>query len=679
MPQPFKILIAEDNPADAELMVRELRRAGLEPDWQRVDTEAAYLERLHGGLDLVLSDYAMPQFNGLRALELLKQRGLEVPLIIVSGTIGEDTAVAAMKLGAADYLLKDRLTRLGAAVTHALAESRLRGEQRQSDEALRIAAQALKVSEARFKHLDDSGIIGIMITDTLGNIHEANDAFLQIVGFSREDLALGKVRLHDMTPLEWRALDEQALEKFKATGMVAAREKEYLRKDGTRAPVLVGGAMLDAPRCIAFVLDLTDLKRAQEAGTRAAAVAEKESTGRKLAEEALRQTEEQLRQSQKMEAIGTLAGSVAHDFNNLLTVILSYTALLLEDLQAADPMHADLEQIAQAGKRAVELTRQLLAFSRQQVLQPQIVNLNDAISGMTNMLRRLIGEDIELSLLPAANLGTVLVDPGQIEQVLLNLVVNARDAMPRGGKLTIETANVDLDESFAADHLEVVPGRHVMLSVSDTGVGMDAATRARIFEPFFTTKEKGKGTGLGLSTVFGIVKQSAGSVWVYSEVGSGTTFKVYLPRAAAGASAPVGAGPPLATVRGSETILLVEDDEQVRILACTILRRSGYRVLDAATGGDALLICEQYQGTIHLLLTDVVMPRMSGRELWERLAPVRKAMKVLFMSGYTDDAIVRHGVMSSEFPFIQKPLMPALLLTKLRGVLDGSGKSSDAS
>jgi PAS domain S-box-containing protein len=252
MPQPLKVLIAEDNPADAELMVRELRRAGFEPDWQRVDTEAAYLERLDSGLDLVLSDYAMPQFSGLRALELLKQRGLEVPLIIVSGTIGEDTAVAAMKVGAADYLLKDRLTRLGTAVTHALAESRSRRERRQSDEALRIAAQALEVSEARFKHLDDSGIIGILITDTLGNIHEANDAFLRIVGFSREDLALGKVRLRDMTPPEWRALDDEALEKFEATGIVTARQKEYLRKDGTRAPVLVGAAMLDAPRCIAL-------------------------------------------------------------------------------------------------------------------------------------------------------------------------------------------------------------------------------------------------------------------------------------------------------------------------------------------------------------------------------------------------------------------------------------------
>jgi two-component system cell cycle sensor histidine kinase/response regulator CckA len=679
LPQPLKVLIAEDNPADAELMVRELRRAGFEPDWQRVDTEAAYLERLHSGLDLVLSDYAMPQFSGLRALQLLKQRGLEVPLIIVSGTIGEDTAVAAMKVGAADYLLKDRLTRLGTAVTHALAESRLRRERRQSDEALRIAAQALKVSEARFKHLDDSGIIGILISDTLGNIHEANDAFLRIVGFSSEDLALGKVRLRDMTPPEWRALDDEALEKIEATGIVTAREKEYLRKDGTRAPVLVGAAMLDAPRCIAFVLDLTHLKRAEEAGAQATALAERESAGRELAEDALRQTEEQLRQSQKMEAIGTLAGSVAHDFNNLLTVILSYTALLLEDLQAADPMRADLEQIARAGKRAVQLTQQLLAFSRQQVLQPQIVNLNDAISGMSNMLRRLIGEDIELSLVPAVKLGAVLVDPGQVEQVLLNLVVNARDAMPQGGKLTIETANVDLDESFAADHLEVEPGRHVMLSVSDTGVGMDAATRSRIFEPFFTTKEKGKGTGLGLSTVFGIVKQSAGSVWVYSEVGSGTTFKVYLPRAAEGATRPLSAEQPRVTLRGSETILLVEDDEQVRILACAVLRRNGYSVLDAATGGDALLICEQHKGTLHLLLTDVVMPRMSGRQLWERLAPLRENMKVLFMSGYTDDAIVRHGVLSSEFPFIQKPLIPAVLLTKLRAVLDGSGRSPEAS
>jgi two-component system, cell cycle sensor histidine kinase and response regulator CckA len=536
----------------------------------------------------------------------------------------------------------------------------------------RRAAEALEISEARFRHLAESGILGIMIADTLGNIHEANDAFLRIVGFSREDLASGKLRWADMTPPEWRQSDELAIEELRVTGVARAWEKEYVRKDGTRAPVLVGVAMLDAPRCIAFVLDRTDQKRAEEGQARAVALAEKESADRERAETALRQTEEQLRQSQKMEAIGTLAGSIAHDFNNLLSVVLSYTEMLVHDLEPADPMRADLEQVARAGRRANDLTRQLLAFSRQQVLQPKIVNLNDAISGIAKMLRRLIGEDIELALLPAAVLGTVFVDPGQTEQVLLNLIVNARDAMPHGGKLTIETADVELDRSYAEEHVGVEPGRYVMLGVSDTGMGMDRATQARIFEPFFTTKGQGKGTGLGLSTVFGIVKQSGGHIWVYSEPGKGTTFKIYLPRSDGNADTSERAGPLPATLRGSETILLVEDDEQVRALAVAILRRHGYHVLEAASGGDALLICEQFEGTIHLLLTDVVMPRMSGRQLWERLAPLRPAMKVLFMSGYTDDGIVHHGVLSSEFAFVQKPLMPEPLLVSVRSVLGES-------
>lgn len=528
---------------------------------------------------------------------------------------------------------------------------------------IRRAAEALQVSEARFRHLAESGIIGIIIADTLGNIQEANDEFLRIVGFSREDLLAGKVSWANMTPPEWRAMDDLAIEQLGKTGVAKPWAKEYLRKDGTRVPVLVGVTMLEPPRCICFALDRTEQNQA-------IAVAERESADRERTEETLRETEAQLRQSQRMEAIGTLAGSIAHDFNNLLSVILSYAELLANDLETADPMRGELEQISRAGRRANDLTRQLLAFSRRQVLQPEVVNLNDVISGMSKMLLRVIGEDVELALLPATDLGAVFVDPGQIEQVLLNLIVNARDAMPSGGRLAVETANVDLDLAYAAEHLDVAPGRYVMLGVSDDGTGMDRATQARVFEPFFTTKSQGKGTGLGLSTVFGIVKQSGGSVWVYSEPGHGTTFKVYLPRSDAPVSPTERAAPQPGSFRGSETVLLVEDDEQVRNVACAILSRSGYHVLEAATGGDALLICEQHEATIDVLVTDVVMPRMSGRQLWERLAPLRPEMKVLFMSGYTDDAIVRHGVLSSELAFVQKPLMPGPLLMKLRGVLD---------
>jgi signal transduction histidine kinase/CheY-like chemotaxis protein/putative methionine-R-sulfoxide reductase with GAF domain len=383
-----------------------------------------------------------------------------------------------------------------------------------------------------------------------------------------------------------------------------------------------------------------------------------------------RRLEEQLRQSQKMEAVGQLAGGIAHDFNNLLSVILSYTTIVGRELPAGDPLVFDMQQISQAAVRASELTAQLLVFSRKQVLQPRVVDLNQVVAGLESMLHRVVGEATSLQWLPHSGPCKALVDPGQVEQVLLNLAVNARDAMPKGGLLTLETRVVELSTQDVAGHPGVAPGQYVLLRVSDTGVGMDAATRARIFEPFFTTKERGKGTGLGLSMVWGIIAQSGGSIWVESEPGRGTTFKLYVP-SVDGAVELVSSRPmSVAPQQGNETILLVEDDEQVRTLVKSVLRRNGYNVLDARNGGEALLLCEQHEGRVHLLLTDVVMQRMTGRELAERLAQVRADLKVLYVSGYAENSIVDHGVLAAGISFLSKPITPDALLDKVRQVLD---------
>jgi CheY-like chemotaxis protein len=374
-----------------------------------------------------------------------------------------------------------------------------------------------------------------------------------------------------------------------------------------------------------------------------------------------------------MEAVGRLAGGVAHDFNNMLSVILSYAQLLRTELRPNDPMRADLEEIAKAAQRAASLTRQLLLFSRQQVVEPKVLDLNDLLTDMDRMLRRILGEDVDLAVIQGPELGRIRADASSIEQVVMNLAVNARDAMPTGGQLTIETRNVELDDDYAREHLGSKPGHHVMLAVTDTGVGMDKDTQARIFEPFFTTKEPGEGTGLGLSTVFGIAQQSQGSVWVYSEPGKGTTFKVYFPRVNAELDARGLTRPPT-TLRGHETILLVEDEEQVRNVAQDILKRSGYHVMVAQNAGEALLLCEKHTGVIHMLLTDVVMPQMSGAELAKRIAKTRPDMKVLCMSGYTDDSIVRHGVLESGVAFLQKPFTPESLMRKVREVFNAAAK-----
>jgi PAS domain S-box-containing protein len=397
-----------------------------------------------------------------------------------------------------------------------------------------------------------------------------------------------------------------------------------------------------------------------------------DATYRRRAELRRDSLEEQLRQSQKMEAVGRLAGGVAHDFNNLLSVISGYGEDMLKELEPSHPMRDDLDEICKASTRAADLTKQLLMFSRQQVLEPKVTDLNEVVSGLSRMLQRVLGESTELSLILEPELGRIRADRGNLEQVCMNLAVNARDAMPDGGKLTIETTNVDLDETFVREHLGTAPGPYVVMAVSDTGVGMDRATQSRIFEPFFTTKDPGKGTGLGLSTVFGIVQQSGGGIWVYSELGRGTTFKLYLPRVD-GEVEPQRPSIVPTELRGSETILLVEDEPQVRAVARRILERNGYHVLAPESVEDAERLSSEHPRGIDLLVTDVVMPRISGVELAKRLLRRRPQLRVLFVSGYSDGGIGAHGVLEHGAAFLQKPFTSDLLARKVRSVLDGTG------
>ena len=640
--QPLSVLIVEDSATDMKLLVQSLQKLGRPIEFDRVEDEAAMRAALTARTwDLIVSDWSLPRFSGLAALTVAKQVDLDLPFIIVSGTIGEEMAVEAMRAGAHDYVLKGKLARLVPIVERELRDSERRRQQRRAEDALRI-------SEARFRHLAESGIVGIAIADIAGNFHDANQAFLDMVGYSRGEMQSGAVRWTDMTPPEWRASDAVAVERIQRNGVAPIYEKELIRKDGTLLSILTGSAMLDHLMCISFVADLTERKRA---------------------EKALAASEEQLRQAQKMDAVGRLAGGVAHDFNNVLSVILPYAQLIRDDLALADPLRGYAEEIYKAGARAADLTKQLLMFSRQQVMEPQVLDLNVVLGNMHKMLRRLVGEDVELTMVAEQSLGGVKADRGSVEQVIMNLVVNARDAMPTGGTLTIETTNVVLDEEYEMSHLGVKAGHHVMLAVSDTGIGMDKATQARIFEPFFTTKAKDKGTGLGLSMVFGIAQQSGGSVAVDSEPGRGTTFRIYLPRVNETA---VASSPTVATsiLEGTETILLVEDEDQVRAAASNILRRNGYIVIEARNGGEAILICEKRPERIHLLLTDVVMPLMSGPDLATRLVALRADMRVLCMSGYIDDSILRHGVLESKIAYLQKPITRDSLTRKVRQVLD---------
>jgi len=637
------VLVVEDRAEDAELAVRELRRAEIRCETQRVESAPAFRHALAEFTpDIVLADYTVPGFGGMAALEILQAEAPDIPLVIVTGSLDEETAAECIKAGAADYVLKTNLVRLGSAVRGALAFA-----QSQSDR--HAAEAALRVSERRFRALVEESWDAIALFAADGTITYGSPATTRLLGYDLTEF-VGRSALEFIHPDDRAAVLlrlEEVTARPRSRLHIAARVQH---KNGSwRYLEGVLTNLLDDPSVAAIVNNYRDV------------------TDRRI-------LEEQILLSQKMEAIGRLAGGVAHDFNNILTAIGGYADLLMADFAPDDKRRGDIEEIHRATQRAASLTQQLLAFSRRQVMQPKVISLNALIPDIEKMLRRLIGEDILFATVLHPRVGNVRADPGQLEQVIVNLAVNARDAMPapNGGRLTIETRNVELDELYAADHPGVTPGRYVMLAVTDTGVGMDEETKSRIFEPFFTTKARGKGSGLGLATVYGIVRQTGGHIWPYSEPGTGTTMRVYLPRVDDPAD-PIehpGEVPP-ESLRGSETILLVEDEAPVRSVTRQLLERNGYTVLEAADGRTALSLIDGEQDRVHvdLLLTDVIMPGMSGRELADQMKARRPQLRVLFMSGYTDDAVVRHGMLEPGLAYLEKPFRPPVLLRKVREVL----------
>ncbi len=513
-------------------------------------------------------------------------------------------------------------------------------EQEERADALRRSEEALKESREYLHQIINRIGDPIFVKDREHRFVLVNDAVCDFRGRPREDIIGCIDEAHYMGTPFWEQ-EEEVLR----TGKENISEDNIPDGRGILRTLLTKKSLLTgkdgSKQVVGVQRDITDYKR----------------------------LEAQFLQSQKMEAIGVLAGGVAHDFNNLLNVINGYAELMLNDMAPDHPLRHEIEQIRDAGQRAAVLTSQLLAFSRKQIMQPEILDLNKVITQMEAMLRRLIGEDIEFVPVTRPNLGFVNADRGKCEQIIMNLVVNARDAMPQGGKLTIETDNIDFDDSSIRDHPLAQRGSYVMLAISDNGIGMDAATQSHLFEPFFTTKSKGKGTGLGLSTVYGIVKQSNGFIWTYSEPGKGTTFKIYLPRVqSAAADTTVEASAP-SGIEGVETILVVEDEESVRALACRILRNCGYTVLDAQDGIEALRLAEEYSGRIHMVVSDVIMPKMSGKDLVLRIEALRPGIKSLFISGYTDNSIVHHGILDSNVAFLQKPFSADSLCHKVRQVL----------
>lgn len=636
MTEPLNILAIEDSQTDFLLIERQLKQQGLVARCRQVQSIGQLTENLdRGRWDVVLMDYAVPHLDFLDCLGLVLTRLPDVPVIVVSGTIGEERAVALLKQGVSDFVLKESLIRLGQVIERSLREATDRRERRAADAELQLLKAALCAAAD-----------AVVITDRHGTIEWINPAFTTIAGYSAEEAVGRNPRDLVKSGVHGRSF-YQGIWNTILAGQVWRGEITNRHRDGRLYPEdLAITPVVDASgeimHFVAMKRDLTVEKQRQA----------------------------QLLQAQKMETVGQLAAGIAHDFNNLTTVITGTAEMEMLRLPACDPAWTGFESILKAGARASAVTRQLLAFSRHQILRPELLDLSAVVTDMKEMLSRLLGEDITMTVISPQAMGCVRADRGQMEQTIMNLAVNARDAMPAGGTLTIEIAEVELDEAEAATHVSLHPGPHVMLAVSDTGVGIDKETLSRIFEPFFTTKDPGKGTGLGLSVVCGVVQESKGSILVASEPGKGSTFKVYLPRVHGVQAAPQ---PPPAqtTVGGTETILIVEDDKTLRRLASRILQMAGYTMLTAGGGQEALQLLEQHDGPVDLVVTDVVMPGMTGPQFAERLTKSHAALKVLYTSGYTDDVIVRHGLLGPGTNFLGKPYSMKSLTGKVRELLDG--------
>jgi two-component system cell cycle sensor histidine kinase/response regulator CckA len=648
MTRPLRLLHLEDNPRDAEMIRHRLDVEGVSCDILLVDSKSGYEAALtRESFDLILSDYNLPGYDGIAALTKAQETQPDVPVILISGTVGEDEAVRCLHIGATDYLIKDRLDRLVPAVQRALQEAETQRTRKQTERALLQREQALRDNGERTRFALAAARMGVWEIDYQSDTLTWSDTMAPLFNLTPDDAPKTTEGFFQLIHPDDRRAVETSVARATASDRDHVVEFRAIWPDAS-AHWIHGRAqaLYDADgrplRLLGIAMDIDERKS----------------------------LEDQLRQAQKLEAIGQLAGGVAHDFNNQLTVILGFTDLLMTNLSPDDPGQADLLEIKKAGARAAGLTRQLLAFSRKQILQPKVLDVNALIASMEPMLRQLIVAHVDLSVSLTAQAPLIEMDPTQLEQILVNLAVNAADAMPRGGKLTIKTTNVRLDEHYQQRILPVTPGDYVMLAVSDTGLGMDEATSRHIFEPFFTTKDIGKGTGLGLATVYGIVKQSGGDIWVSSELGRGTTFTIYLPQTAAGGASAIErsseAGDALG---GSETILLVEDDEAVRMLARLTLERAGYRVLQAGNPREAARMAGEFAGPIHLLLSDVIMPESDGPPLLDRLVSARPAVRVLYMSGYAGEA-VRHVLLVEDTPFLQKPFTPHALVEKVRAVLD---------